>query len=588
MGIDTRYKDLACCKNLTPKHRECLDNLAKVYGEQLNGLVKAGGSLFTLHDFDHHCYGLYRIINNSLCNMDTDAGGEDPQKLSEYELFLLDLAVLLHDIGMSASLNLEVNRASHASRSAEFILSEWGNSSSTLYIWGTEAGLSKSDIAALVEIVKAHSDDKEADDSSKTGISSPKLLERMPSSAPRGTVRAKLLAGILRMADELDITIDRQGNARLTEQLDPSNDENRYSLNCWEKLTYFSQVEFDPNNHVQLNLVVSDSDVQEKIDRSDGDAVFADIWDVYQKVVKEWRPIQREIFRKTEGGHGIIRVETIQVSSALPDVNNYLTDKNKKREDLSAPPQGGAPLRLEKQPAGKADEPIKAVLQPRKEQEQAKEAPPGNEPEVLSLALKAEMDAQIRSKKLIRPGHFIMHGDLCARDWIDTAAVLREPELFEKCIQAMAYHIKNNDKIDLGNAVILGIDLNGTLLGVRVAAALQCPFMLLVPPQRMNTSGGRDGETELSSYTHAVCITDAISSGFTISEAARQRGIEAKLHSTYTLLYRPPQCVSRTLPLELPCPLYCISDTFSIEVVESKNCQWKANGSCLDCNKIIQ
>lgn len=589
MGIDTRYQNLACYQNLSPAHRDCLDELAKVYGEQLNGLIKSGGSLFTLHDFDHHCYDLYRIINNSLCNMDVDMSGEDSRKLSEHELFLLDMAVLLHDIGMSAEVNLVVNRRSHASRSAELILSEWNNTASTLYVYGNRVGLSENDIIALAEIIKAHSDDKEVGDTFKTGIFAQNLLDRMPASSPNGTVRARFLAGILRMADELDITLDRRGNARLTEQLDLTNDDNRYSCDCWEKLTYFSQVALDSKVRVQLDLEINRNGIQERIDFADGDAVLSGIWDVYQKVLKEWGAIQKEIFQGTDGAHEIIRVETVKVVSELQPVNDFLAGKAKAREDLSSPVHGIDPLRLVK-PSRKAVESEGAADPSPGAGEKAGDIPPSPEraPEILLPTAKAEIDTQIKEKRLIRPGHFMMHTGLCARDWVNTAALLQQSGLFERCIQTIARHIKNNDQIDLSNTVILGIDLHGTLLGVRVAATLHRPFTFLVPPQKLPTSGGRDGEADLSAYAHAVCITDVLSSGHTISEATRQRGLHDKLQGVYALLYRPARCATRAVPLELSCPMYCISDTFSIEVVESKDCPWKASGNCLDCNKIIQ
>lgn len=587
MGINLNYQKLDCYKNLSSEHKACLDELAAEYGEQVNGLIKSGHSLFTQHDFDHHCYNLYRIISNNLCNMSVSE--EESQKLTEHELFLLDSAVLLHDIGMSAEVNLVINRAGHASKSAEFIRREWENTSSALYSAWNRAGLSETDILALMEIVKAHSNDTQAPDPQKTGIHAPTLLEWMPASAPCGKVRAKLLAGILRMADELDITLDRRGNARLTEQLDPADDGNRVSQNCWEKLNYFSQVIIDPNNRVQLNLVINDSYVREKIEQSDEDAILAGIWDVHKKVMEEWDMIQKEIFQKTEGGHGIIRVEQIRVVSQLPEVTQYLNERVAAREDLTPMPQQAGPVRLEKQPEDQQERPSKPVRpEPQMQQAQADDlsSSPEGGPIVLSPSAKEEIDTYVLKEKLIKPGHFIVHSQLCARDWVNTDTLFQNTELVEKCIQTIARHIQEN--IDLEGTVIVGIDLYGTLLGVRIAAALQCSFAFLVPPQSLKTSGGQDMETELSAYNHAVCVADVVASGRTIQEAAKQHGLQDKILGAYALLYRPPLCAGSSLPLELPCPLYCISDTFGIEIVKSENCCWRANGSCLDCKKIIQ
>ena len=338
------------------------------------------------------------------------------------------------------------------------------------------------------------------------------------------------------MADELDITLDRRGNARLTAQLDPTDDDNRYSLNCWEKLNYFSQVKIDPAIRVQLDLIVNDGCVREKIEQSDEDAVLADIWDVRKKVMGEWDTIQKEIFQKAEGGHGIIQVERIQVVSQLPDVNRYL-DTQTSREDLTPAPQKTGPVRLEKQSADEQEEPSEPVQEePQKSQAQTADtlSPSEGCPIVLLPPVKEEIDSYILKEKLIKPGHFIMHSQSCARDWIDTAALFKNVELLEKCIQTIARHIQEN--INLSETAIVGIDLHGTLLGVRIAAALQCPFAFLVPPRSLKTSGGRDMVTELSAYDHVVCIADVVASGLTILEAAQQHGLQGKLSGTLSVL----------------------------------------------------
>lgn len=585
MGINLNYQKLDCYKNLGQTFKKCLDELAREYGEQLNGLIQTGGSLFTLHDFDHHCYNLYRIISNCLCNM--SVSDEDRQRLTEHELFLLDCAVLLHDIGMSAKVNLVINRASHAGRSANFIRNQWENTSSILYSAWNRASLSETDICVLMEIVRAHSNDSQAPDSKQTGIHAPTLQDWMPASSPSGKVRTRLLAGILRMADELDITLDRRGNARLTEQLDPADDDNRFSLNCWEKLSYFSQVEIDPDIRVQLDLVVNDSRVQERIAQSDEDAVLADIWGVREKVLGEWDTIQKEIFQKMEGGHGIIQIEHIRVVSQLPDVTRYI-DTRSSRGDLMPEPQETGPIRLERPSTGQQKESSEPVRpEPQKPQSSAENlpSPPKDGAIVLSMPVKEEIDAYVLAEKLAEPGHFIMHRQLCARDWINTAALFQNTKLIEKCIQTIAQHIHKT--INLSGTVIVGIDLYGTLLGVRIASVLQCPFAFLVPPQSLKTSGGRDMETELSAYDHVVCVADVVASGLTILEAAKQHRLKDKLSGAYALLYRPPLCAGPSLPLQLPCQLYCVSDTFGIEVVASDKCSWRVNGSCLDCKKII-
>lgn len=51
-----------------------------------------GDSAFTLHDFDHHCFDIYKIISEVL--FDEELVYSEKYGLSERELYIMNLAVL--------------------------------------------------------------------------------------------------------------------------------------------------------------------------------------------------------------------------------------------------------------------------------------------------------------------------------------------------------------------------------------------------------------------------------------------------------------------------------------------------------------
>ena len=151
--------------------------------------------------------------------------------------------------------------------------------------------------------------------------------------------------------------------------------------------------------------------------------------------------------------------------------------------------------------------------------------------------------------------------------------------------------------------IILGIDLNGTLLGVRVAAKLRCPFGLLVPPQELS---GPDGRVDFSRFQHVIYITDVVVTGDMIARVTESYQLEEKVIGTYALLYRRP--VPHEVPPEkgdartagarekereqlyqFKRPLYCISDSFDCELTREADCSWiKSETGCISRHKIVK
>ena len=580
MAIEQRYQNLKCYQLLPDSYKACLDKLIEDYAEELNTPIHVGDSLYTPHDFNHHCYNLYRIISNHLC--DLRVGIDRRTQFSGFELFLLDIAVLFHDYAMSTISTLNVERKTHSADSARCFMQQWDNHDSSLYKNGQKVNMRDNDIRAVAAIIKAHSDEKGPNAPKKTGIFSADLKDEMDSSDPN-PVRAKFLAGILRLADELDITSDRIGNVHLVDQLDPDDPENRFSYQCWSDLHYFSSLRNDQEIHTQLNLVLDDQEIQTQFDNGDENFVKSRVWKIKEKIDGELSMIWDYIFQRVEIGRSIIRVQKIELETGLD--KRYFQKPSELRSPLNDDfvvlrTEGGARLQTASKLAA---------------EETSESAVDG--PLILSMDVQRKLDNFIIQHKLVTTGHFYMEGSWCARDWVDTTKILERSGLLDTCVQPMVQHIKNN--FSLESTAILGIDLNGTLMGARIAAELQCAFALLIPPQK---SFNPDSRVKLEQFEHVIYITDAIMSGATVANVTKQHGLKSKVLGIYALLYRRPipyimekdSSCTGTKNFEKPLfqdisPMYCISDTFGSEVIRKTECTWKDRKTgCIACNKITQ
>lgn len=208
------YAEFECIKKMKASNKERFDNIVSEYASRLNRITSNGGTVYTLHDFDHHCCNLYKIVSDVILNEET-AFGDNPSSIKDQELYILNLSILLHDLGMTKYVDLA--RDNHSVVSAAMIKEDYQNPSNPL----TEAksGLSKNDIEALTLIVRAHSDVKDGSvPDCENGLKNPKLTNAMPSRVKK--IRARFLANILRMADELDITSERLGPMDVRNELE--------------------------------------------------------------------------------------------------------------------------------------------------------------------------------------------------------------------------------------------------------------------------------------------------------------------------------------------------------------------------------
>ena len=150
----SEYKKIQCIKKMDEDYLDRFDSIVDEYAPKLSERVIMNGSAFTLHDFEHHCFDIYKIISEVLFDEEliykTDYG------ISQRELFILNLAVLFHDIGMFNVLG--ATRENHSIKSADYVQKEYDDSRS---VFKKKSDLTVNELKALKAIIIAHSDVKD-------------------------------------------------------------------------------------------------------------------------------------------------------------------------------------------------------------------------------------------------------------------------------------------------------------------------------------------------------------------------------------------------------------------------------------------
>lgn len=169
MSDFSAFYEIECIKRMDEDNLQSFKFVLENYASHLATRVELAGSAFTSHD-QIHCLNIYKIISSVILRDDT---AYTPKiGLTKRELYILNLAVLFHDIGMSDTLGAK--RETHSRDSANYIQTEYDNVRSCLR---SKANLMPNEVKAIKAIVKAHSDIKgdPTIDKNKNGLLSDEL-----------------------------------------------------------------------------------------------------------------------------------------------------------------------------------------------------------------------------------------------------------------------------------------------------------------------------------------------------------------------------------------------------------------------------
>lgn len=565
------YVEFKCIKKMKESNRERFENIVKEYAEILNRVVSDGGAVYTLHDFDHHCCNLYKIISEVILYEEAAFNGGE-KAISDWELYLLNLAVLLHDLGMTKYVDL--TRDNHSVISAQKIKEDYRNPANPLS--EGKSGLSKNDIDALAMIVQAHSDVKDGSVGEEVnGLKNPDLTNDMPGRI--GKTRAKFLANILRLADELDVTSDRLGTMNIRNELDEAakkrqiiekklenteddNEKNNlmqqldrfkkaeFSRMRWKSLSYFKSVEGDSSGKV--TLYIDDDVVENEIAIGISDTSIAEeILKVYEKIAKEFEKFKEDIEADLQLAN-MVAIKRFDYYTKNITIQSALENIKKKSKCVACE---------------------KKVT-----------------PHVISTDLEVKISNFIEKRNIYEVGHYKLHDDLCARDWILVDEIISTESFFKKCESQLLLHLKGLEKLG-ENYLIIGIDFYGMLIASRLAFVLQKPYAYLIPDYRKTSSSSKEIVFDISveEYDNIIIVTDVIVTFDTINKLAEKYNMSDKIKAIYAILFRntADNCFALKNK-ELVEVTYVLNARYDIEIQKNDNCRYKDNAEqCKALNK---
>lgn len=564
----SEYKKIQCIEKMDEDYLDRFNSIVDEYAPKLSERVIMNGSAFTLHDFEHHCFDIYKIISEVL--FDEELIYKADYGISQRELFILNLAVLFHDIGMFNVLG--ATRENHSIKSAYFVQKEYDDSRS---VFKKKSDLTVNELKALKAIIIAHSDVKDRTvEDKENGMKSPDLKDY---NAKEGKIRAKFLAGVLRLADELDVSSDRLGSGEIEQQIEEGikqyeelkkHDEleaNRkelekwqgfmVSLEHWKRLHLISSVQRNEDGKT-IELQVDDDYIDICLDEGKTEKSIArECIDIYNEIEKKLNEVIDSSFNQKKFSN------YVPVSKIILVTTNEILDK-----EIS---DGLSIRRLVSQKDNVTSNTAKSGTKSRKY------------PMVLDETLEKDIYEEITKRNLIKFGHFLLNKTYCARDWIDTKEIVETKRILNKLVDIIVKDINSNTHNDYA---IIGIDLVGSLLASRVAFALQRPLSYIVSEKEELNNASSEIELSIKKTDDIILITDVIVTYDTILKAVDKYSFKMRMDSIYTIFYRPNYRISANN--DLVSKTYSINNMFSIELFEKKDCVYKKN-NCIAQNKKI-
>lgn len=539
--MNQEYKKLKCYTDMTETYRLQFDEMVKDYGEELNKGVKMGKAVYTLHDFDHHCYNIMKIVSEIFNFKDVNA----------LELYILNLSILFHDISMT---RLDFDRGSHSLQSKQFILAEYARGESSFAI-KSELGQNQVDI--LANIIEAHSDIK-AEDNNGVGLDNKDLNNTFDEN-----INAKFLATMLRLADELDITNNRINNRKLINELEKYVESGKAtadaeeSLKHWKRLEFFTHINRKKDDNACLVVHCSKNVIGEYENRGDNQNWIADIRKIKNKILLELKKCNY-VFDSMMTDKFFKTINKISISTGNKELDDLLASEDGCMEVIKV---NGEQTLSETTGQSSSEQHIEDIIT--------------NGPSKMLGKSKSGfsniIDEFINRRKLLQGGHRILNAKYCTRDWIDTREILETQDISEQCVDAMAWECAYKYR---ENCILVGLDYEGAQLASRVALKTKMPFTYIIPAISHDTSTEQDNKNFVPTDSNVVLFTDVIATFETIKSAIQEYGFKGRVEGIYTILYRKAiiEMEKDEMIDKLMEKTYYMSDSFEIEVFEREKC----------------
>lgn len=527
MEIDQELYELPCIKKMGDIYFKKWENIKTQYVERLNRGAIYRPIAYTLHDYTHHCYNIYKIIDKVILF--------NPQ-LSEQEWFILNTAILLHDFSMTRE---NFNRLIHSKQSADWVYEQMEKDTVL------KNNLNTGEAEAVALIIQAHSDCKRIvngrEEIEKYTLEDKEMKDLMDSEGAHA-VHVKFLAAILRIADECDVTRSRIGNVDF-EELNEKDEEQRYSKEQWLKLKCFKTLEREGD---KLELIVDDRYVKGHLD---------EMADIERRIMKVVLKIRKQLMYVRE--KVIVKDEYI----AIFQLSKVVICS----EALS-------------------DEFVKKINREQFTEEFLEVSVP-----ILSGILANKISAKIDGNDdMVVPGEYIVTDEHCEEGWINLRDIVIDRAISAEIIGEIASKIKTDYGNSSTPPIIVGMEDNGLILASQIASRLGYPFTYIIPKNfNWGKSSEKERDVDFRPYDKIIIITDAVATFQTMGRTCEQYGILEKVCRIYTVLYRLPHNKSffhKDTEVLMKKMISCCNN-YPINVKIRRECPDYMQGKCNAVNK---
>lgn len=488
MNVDEELLEFRCIKNMGYGYTQKWEQIKNTYASELDRGSIHNPVAYTLHDYSHHCYDIYKIISQDILYPEKD------DFLSQQDWFVLNVAVLLHDYSMTFP---NFDRLIHSKQSAEWLMKQSESEDDTVI----KANLSHNEPEIISLIIKAHSDCKTVKNGKEVvteyNLENPLLLDEMDGGGAN-MIHAKFLAAVLRLADECDVTHSRVNKNNKSIFLVDENREQRESKEHWIKLQCFKNIRRENN---RLELIVNDNYIQRHNEGVDDNQKR--ITSVVKTIRKQIKYVREKVIANDDRYLQHFPVDEVIIESTF--LNKTFVEEvneNQFEQDNSFSP----------------------------------------EINLLNIQLSNELKS-VGIEDMVVPGHYIVSDEYCARDWIELQNIVADNQIVQLIGQYIVNDIIKNHLLDGNKKVIfVAAESNGVILAAPIAYQLKQPFTYLVPYNRnMEKCSEQEKKADLSKYDSIILFTDAISTFRSIGNTIRGYDITNKICKIYAILYRKPQ-----------------------------------------------
>lgn len=587
-ALDT-IKKHSWIKNMGDRYLNKWIALANKYAPNLDAIPIKKDTGYTRHDFSYHCKDIYHIIENVfLANV----------RIEEEEYFVLAVAVLLHDISMT---QIHFDRLSHSQQSVDYIEREIHKGED---IWN---GLDVQTIGAIEQIVRAHSDIKEYDSERKEKVKNYTLRETEEKiTGETCTLHVRWLAAVLRLADELDITVNRKGVAdKRFEELSDEDKDERYSKQCWMQLNYFEAVRL---NKATIEIVLYKKYLRTHLN-DDKPNIVSDIKHVRDKVFQQVKETNTCAFDNDEDYMNKIKIRDVRIIDNEVGISESELEVNLGRENINEE-KPGKPEDIENEEEGigfnqdddtgiteivKEDKPNNRNIISSEEEKGEETVGDGvGFPLSLDKDLCREITEFIYSNDLIDYGHYRLNRRFCAEKWIDVRAVLSDAKMSKKISEIISRDLRaylNKNSINVEDVLLVGVSMNGNILASRVAFRLGTAFTYVVPVKPGISGTDIEKKTIIDGSKKVILFTGAVSSYDTITHVIKEYFEQSAILRVYTVFWRDIG-MDYQMPKELngikkmiERKIIYLDDDFPCEILGNEKCVNRKYGNCIARNK---